>query len=137
MEIAAHHHVATETRTATDSIAFTRNSGLHDHPFIDFSVHLPAGGYRRLAAMLDALADEADGAPGSAVAACAHGLPVNRTEDEKAVLRPRLEALSDRLCQTQALILQALQDSGLTVVPLYGETGDPGAPGNVDAGMDA
>lgn len=60
VEVAAHCHVRPNGQPVTDSIAFQRNSGATDRPFMDFGTHLPAGGYRRLAAMLNALADEVD-----------------------------------------------------------------------------
>lgn len=41
-----------------------------------------------------------------------------RSEAEKVILRPRLDALADELCQTQPYIIGALYRAGLTVVPL-------------------
>lgn len=44
--------------------------------------------------------------------------PFYRPLDEKTLLRPLLERLSDKLCQTVPYILTALKESGLTVVLL-------------------
>lgn len=62
--------------------------------------------------------DHAVGVVGGATAAEPH----LRTHDDKEELFLHLEILSDRLCQTQGFILDALKE-GLTVVPL-----DPSAP---------
>ena len=42
--------------------------------------------------------------------------PHERSPEEKAALFPRLEVLSDALCQTEAFIFHALDKAGLTVV---------------------
>jgi hypothetical protein len=44
--------------------------------------------------------------------------PEYRSEAEKDVLRPRLETLSNKLCQTMPYVLGALENAGLTVVLL-------------------
>lgn len=54
--------------------------------------------------------------------------PHLRTHEEREELFPRLEALSQRLYQTQTFVLAALLDSGLTIVPL-----DPSARETVPA----
>lgn len=42
--------------------------------------------------------------------------PHLRTVIERDVLRPRLEKLAERLCQTMPFVIGALRDAGLTVV---------------------
>lgn len=73
VEIAAHSHVTKPGRTPSESLDFTRNTGADGQPYVNMGMFLPAGGYRRLAAMLTAIADAADA---EAVAKATEPLPL-------------------------------------------------------------
>lgn len=51
--------------------------------------------------------------------------PHERSPEERAALFPRLEALSNHLCQTQSYILGALESAGLTVALRAKEASNP------------